>query len=222
MTVDDLSATTQEYLKVIRCSQDWSSAPLTVSSLAGKLGVSPSSASEVLRRLVSLGYVDHPRYGDISLTPAGDRLALAMIRRHRLLESFLVEVMGYEWHEVDAEADRLEHAVSDRFIQHVDDRLGAPALDPHGDPIPTADGVLTRRHSCPLDRAPAGKRLRIARVSDTDARLLQRLRAGGFGVGDRVEVTDRSEGLGTLTLEADGKELVLALAAARWILVDPI
>lgn len=220
MTVDDLSATTQEYLKVIRGAAEWSSAPVTVSALARRLRVSPSSTSEVVQRLVDLGYVEHARYGHIDLTPAGDQLALAMIRRHRLLESFLVGVLGYEWHEVDAEADRLEHAVSDRFVERLDDILGMPSTDPHGDPIPTTEGVMPATHSYPLDQATVGQRVRLARVSDSDSRLLQHLDASEFGLGDLVTIADRSEALGTISLTDDSRSLALALSAARSILVD--
>jgi DtxR family Mn-dependent transcriptional regulator len=221
VSVDDLSPTLQEYLKIIRGAAEWSSAPVTVSALARRLAVSPSSASEAVQRLADLGHVEHARYGHIELTATGDHLALAIIRRHRLIESFLVTVLGYEWHEVDGEADRLEHAVSDRLVERLDHLLGRPPTDPHGDPIPTAEGVMPASQSYPLDQATVGQRVRLARVSDSDARLLQQLDAGDLGLGDLATVAERSDGLGTISLTDGSRSLVLALTAARSILVDP-
>ena len=141
-----LTAVGQDYLKAIWNAQEWSpeGAPQKVSTkmLAEKIGVSASTASESIRKLAEQGLVDHEKYGAVTLTEAGRRAALEMVRRHRLLETFLVNELGYAWDEVHDEAEVLEHAVSDRLVARIDAKLGFPQRDPHGDPIPATDGQV--------------------------------------------------------------------------------
>lgn len=134
----------QDYLKVIWNAQEWGDGPATPTQLAERLGVAAPTVSETLRRLASAGWVEHRPYGSPTLTDEGRRIALAMVRRHRLIETWLVRELGYRWDEVHDEAEELEHAVSDRFVDRIAERLGQPERDPHGDPIPSVDGRVTR------------------------------------------------------------------------------
>lgn len=146
----DLTMVAQDYLKVIWTAQEWSHEKVSTKMLAERIGVSASTASESIRKLADQGLVDHEKYGAVTLTAAGRAAALAMVRRHRLMETFLVRELGYSWDEVHDEAEVLEHAVSDTMLDRIDAKLGHPTRDPHGDPIPAADGhVPTPMHvSC--------------------------------------------------------------------------
>src|SRR5438270_9782934 len=139
---NELTSVAQDYLKVIWNAQEWSLEKVSTKMLAEKLGVSASTASESIRKLAEQGLVDHEKYGAVTLTESGRRAALAMVRRHRLLEAFLVKELGYSWDEVHDEAEILEHAVSDRMLDRIDAKLGHPTRDPHGDPIPAANGQV--------------------------------------------------------------------------------
>ena len=130
---NELTAVAQDYLKVIWNAQEWSLEKVSTKMLAEKIGVSASTASESIRKLAEQGLVDHEKYGAVTLTESGRRAALAMVRRHRLLEAFLVKELGYSWDEVHDEAEVLEHAVSDRLVARIDAKLGYPQRDPHGE-----------------------------------------------------------------------------------------
>ena len=141
------SSSIEDYVKVIYSYTEWQDKPITSSQLALRLGVANSSVSEMVRKLKDQGLVDHQPYSAIRLTPEGMRLALSMVRRHRLIETYLVEELGYSWDEVHDEAEMLEHAVSDTFIERMAAKLGHPERDPHGDPIPAADGTVELPHA---------------------------------------------------------------------------
>src|SRR5437588_11404369 len=168
MPVSDLSTVAQDYLKVIWSATEWSETPITVKQLAERLGVRAATISDGIRRLADQGMLVHEPYGTIELTAAGRDHAVAMVRRHRLIETFLVEELGYAWDEVHDHAEVLEHAVSDTLVDRIDRRLGYPSRDPHGDPIPTADGTARRLDADPLTAAPPGVRLVVTRISDSD------------------------------------------------------
>jgi DtxR family Mn-dependent transcriptional regulator len=140
--------------------------------VADRLLVSPASVSNMFVRLQEMGLVEYERYQGASLTERGRLEALRLVRRHRLIETFLLEHLGYDWQEVHEEAERLEHAVSDAFTDRLAELLGHPDHDPHGDPIPSAEGILEADDSFPLNQAVAGKRLRIFKVRDEDAAML--------------------------------------------------
>lgn len=173
VSVDDLSPSMQNYLKVIWGLQEWSDAPVSNSAIAESAGVRLSTVSDALRKLSDLELVGHARYGSVTLTDLGRVHAVSMIRRHRLIETFLVRHLEYEWDEVHDEADRLEHAVSDELIDRMDRVLGFPTRDPHGDPIPSASGAVHRPDAVPLIAAPAPCRVRVERISDADNGMLQ-------------------------------------------------
>ena len=188
MPVSELTPVAQDYLKVIWTATERSPTPITVKALAARLEVRPASVSEGLRRLADQGLVVHEPYGAIELTEAGRLHAVAMVRRHRLLETFLVETLGYAWDEVHEEAEILEHAVSDLLLDRVDAALGHPDRDPHGDPIPAADGTSRAPAALPLAEAVPGEH-RVARISDDRPDVLRALAERGVGLDTTVVVT---------------------------------
>lgn len=188
MSVTELSASTQNYLKVVWGLSEWSDAPVTPSLIAEKTGLRLSSVSDAVRRLTAQGLMDHTPYGAVTLTEEGRAHAVAMVRRHRLIETFLVEVLGYGWEQVHDEAESLEHAVSDLMVERIDELLGFPSRDPHGDPIPAADGSLPLVEAEPLSFAHAGRVVVVERISDDDPALLQFFVARGIVVGAHLEV----------------------------------
>jgi len=171
--VSELTSVTQDYLKVIWTSQEWSDTKVTTKLLAEKLGVSPSTASEGIRKLADQGLVDHAPYGAVTLTDSGRVAAVGMVRRHRLLETFLVRELGYGWDEVHDEAEILEHAVSEQLLTHIDAKLGHPKRDPHGDPIPSADGTVPGAGSLQLADLDVEQSGVITRISDSDPEMLR-------------------------------------------------
>jgi len=218
-TTPELSAVTQDYLKVVWSAREWSTQPVTTKMLAARLGVGPSTVSETVRRLADSGLVTHEPYGAVELTPAGERHALAVVRRHRLVETFLVEVLGYGWDEVHDEAEVLEHAVSDALVDRIDRRLGYPARDPHGDPIPTADGTPRRPEAVPLLDAGTGVPLSVVRISDADPAVLRYLGERGIGLDAVLTIDEHRAFAGDVTVRLDGAAVVLGAtaAAAVWV-----
>lgn len=183
MPLSELSSTVQDYLKVIWSATEWAPAPVTVTQLAGRMGVRKATVSDAVRRLVDAGLLTNEPYGAVELTELGREHAVGMVRRHRILETFLVESLGYDWDEVHDEAERLEHAVSDTLIDRIDALLGHPLRDPHGDPIPTRDGASRVPEAMLLTDAPAGVPLRVERISDADPAVLRGLAAHGIRPG---------------------------------------
>ena len=216
-----LSAAGEDYLKVIWTAQEWTEAPVTVSALSAHLGFSASSVSEAVKKLAAQGFLAHARYGSIALTPEGELAAVNMVRRHRLIETFLVEYLGYGWDEVHDEAENLEHAVSDKMVDALALRLGNPVRDPHGDPIPARDGSLPPLDAARLSQSETGRRLRIARVSDDSPELLRYLHGMGLGLDAELSIIDRQAYAGTLTLDRSGDRVELGLPAAEAIWVVP-
>ena len=217
----DLPTSAQDYLKAIWTGQEWSDEPVTSRALAERVGHSPSTVSETLKKLRAQGLVVHERYGRVDLTDDGRAAAVAMVRRHRLVETFLVDYLGYAWDEVHDEAEVLEHAVSDVFVERLDERLGRPERDPHGDPIPTAGGDLPRLVAHRLSDPDAPAAGRVVRVSDADPDLLRYLTDQGLTLDASVAVVERHEYAGTLTVDLAGRRLDLGLPAAEAIFVAP-
>lgn len=217
-----LTAVTQDYLKVVWSAQEWSAQPVTTKLLAARLGVGASTVSETVRRLADAGYVTHEPYGAVELTAEGRRHALAMVRRHRLVETFLVEMLGYGWDEVHDEAEVLEHAVSDLFVERIDARLGHPRRDPHGDPIPGPDGSLDTPAADVLWEAQPGT-WAVARISDADPELLRYLESVGLVLDAAVEVVERRTVAGVVAVrvgegdDARGVDLGEVAARAIWL-----
>jgi len=192
------SSAVEDYLKVIYSHTEWQDAPITGSQLAARLGLVPSTVTEMVKKLASAGLVSHQPYGAITLTPEGRAQALRMVRRHRLVETWLVEGFGYGWDEVHDEAEVLEHVVSDRLLAAIDAQLGFPVRDPHGDPIPTADGVVTRPDAVLAAELEPTERGRVARISDRDPEVLRAIEDAGVGLDMVVTVGELPPGAGEL------------------------
>ena len=141
----------------------------------------------MVKKLVTQGLVEHAPYGAVTLTAMGREQALRMVRRHRLIETWLVQQFGYSWDEVHDEAEVLEHTLSDRLLDAIDEQLGRPVRDPHGDPIPSADGVVERPDAVLLSRVEPGQRGRVVRISDRDPVVLRELSAAGIGLDSELE-----------------------------------
>ena len=183
MSVSELSTSTQNYLKAIWGLKEWSSEPVTATLIAKQLGLKLSSVSDAVRKMAKQGLVSHTPYGSVELTELGRQYALVMVRRHRLLESFLVQALDYTWDEVHDEAENLEHAVSDMLIERVDKFLNYPTRDPHGDPIPTVDGQITIPSAHRLTDSGAQSQVTVERISDSDPQLLKFLEERGIVTG---------------------------------------
>lgn len=218
-----LSRAEQDYLKAIyhlqRKEQD---SRVGTVALGKWLGVSAASATSMIKKLAEAGLVSHHPYQGVALTEAGERAALEMLRHHRLLETFLSEHLGMPWHEVHAEADRLEHALSETLEDRLANALGNPTVDPHGAPIPTKDGHVETPNTIPLWTVGAGQCVRIVEVEDEDAALLTHLAELGLRPGTTVEVLTRGPFGGPLHIRVDAKEHALGEAVAGAIAVIPL
>lgn len=197
----ELSTAMQDYLKVLCSEAEWSQTPMTTTGLATRMNVAPSSVSEMMRRLSAQGLVYHRPYEAIQLTDEGRRLGLAMMRRHRIIETYLVEELGYSWDEVHDEAEVLEHAISDLMLARIDAKLGFPTRDPHGDPIPREDGTVHMPDAVNLSELQVGESGVIARISDSDPDLLRHLEELEFALDDVITVVERTPFTGGTTIE---------------------
>ncbi|MFC6356097.1 metal-dependent transcriptional regulator [Luethyella okanaganae] len=180
----------EDYLKTIYAHTEWQPEPVTPSVLAGRLGVAPSSVTEMVKKMAAQELVHHVPYGAVVLTDVGTRRALDVVRRHRLIETWLVREMGYTWDAVHDEAEVLEHALSDRLLTAIDARLGHPSRDPHGDPIPSADGIVTRIGTVLLADAATGHTGAVVRISDRDPEVLRLLTEHGIGLDAVLTLLD--------------------------------
>ncbi|WP_099022695.1 manganese-binding transcriptional regulator MntR [Mycolicibacterium palauense] len=198
--VHELTTVAQDYLKTIWTAQEWSHEKVSTKMLAERIGVSASTASESIRKLADQGLVDHEKYGAVTLTDEGRRAAISVVRRHRLLETFLVNELGYRWDEVHDEAEVLEHAVSDLLMERIDAKLGRPQRDPHGDPIPDLDGQVPTPPARQLAICTNGDHGRVARISDADPEMLRYFDAVGIALDSHVTVLARRDFAGTVAV----------------------
>jgi DtxR family transcriptional regulator, Mn-dependent transcriptional regulator len=210
----------EDYLKTVYAHTEWQPDPITPSGLAQALGVAPSSVTEMVKKMAAQGLVQHVPYGAIRLTDAGRLRALAVVRRHRLIETWLVREMGYGWDEVHDEAEVLEHALSDRLLEAIDARLGRPARDPHGDAIPGADGTLVSEPAVRLDEASAGHVGHVIRISDRDPAVLRELDEAGVGPGSELRVADAAGAASVTVVVVDGTTRTIPADAAAGIWVS--
>ncbi|MBV7295178.1 metal-dependent transcriptional regulator [Corynebacterium sp. TAE3-ERU12] len=204
MEMHDLSDSAQNYLKALWTLSEWSNMPVPLSKLAERLQLRPSSVSDQIRRLRTQGLVDHDPYGAVTLTPRGQAIALQMVRRHRLVETFLAQTLDYTWDEVHEDADRLEHAISDRLLERLDKFLGSPQRDPHGDPIPGPDGTIATSLDESLAAVTPGSTVEISRVRDADSALLRHLADVGVTPGMQFTMLDQGLASGVLLLQPAG------------------
>ncbi len=209
------SPSVEDYIKAIYKTHQ-QTGEVTTQELAARIQVSAAAVSKMLKRLTELRLVDHTPYHGVLLTPAGEKMALEIIRHHRLLELYLVQALGYEWDAVHEEAERLEHHISEEFEERIDALLGHPAACPHGDPIPTRDGVIAPVSTRTLAQQHAPAHLTIRRVADEDAALLRHLKQLGLLPGTAIEFVEQ-EPFGGAYLVRVGDELarVAPQAAAR-------
>lgn len=213
------SESVQNFLKTIFSLQQGSDR-VSTNAMAERLGVQAPSVTDMAQRLEAAGLVDYEKYRGVILTEAGEEVALKIIRRHRLIELYLTEELGYALHEVHMEAERLEHAVSDRFIEAIDDRLGNPHLDPHGDPIPNADGVIHRRQLSNLNEWPLHTQAQISRIRALNDDMLEHMGERGIKLNAQVEVTARDPFDGPVTVLVDGHPQIIGHNVASCILVE--
>jgi DtxR family Mn-dependent transcriptional regulator len=186
----DISEAVENYAKAIYAIQQ-RSGTVTTNAIAERLGVTAASASGMIKKLDSLGLVSHVPYKGVKLTDDGERLALKVIRHHRLLELYLAESLDVPWDRVHAEAEVLEHVLSEELEELIAAKLGNPTVDPHGDPIPTADLVIEERPTSALADLAPGTRATFVRISDSDPEMLRYLAERGIAPGDEFEVIDK-------------------------------
>ncbi len=215
-----LSSTVENYLKELFLLNPRSEKQVATGELANALDVTPGSATSMIKTLAEAGLVEHrPHYG-VKLTKQGRTLAVHVVRRHRIVELFLVNILGMDWSEVHDEAEQLEHVVSDEVISRMDDLLGHPSHDPHGDPIPTPDGTLPTRALQLLSFCNEGDNVSIARIGNQDAGFLKFAEENGLLLGKTIEIVSRNDIADSITLCAEGNKVVLGLAAAGKIEVE--
>ena len=233
MVARRVSRMAEDYLKIIWKSKEWPDGSVSTNEIAESLDVTPSSVSANLKKLARDGLIDYEPYGSISLTPAGREIAVLVVRRHRVLETYLVERLGLGWDEVHAEAHSLEHAVSDFVLDRMDQVLGHPACDPHGDRIPRADGSIPqsaeRSTAVRLSEMDAGADGRVIRISDHAPEILQYLEKREMSVGTSVHLDERNPAVGSVSItrlsavrdQEDRVEIAIGAADAVWVSVDP-
>lgn len=212
----------ENYLKHVLLLSEGGDGLVPMGSLAGALQVVPGTVTTMVKALADEGLVEHePRHG-VRLTPEGRRLALNVLRKHRLVETFLVNVLKMDWSKVHAEAELLEHAISEEVLNRLDALLGHPDTDPHGDPIPTRHGKLSSQVYATLATCAAGREMRIVRVTDQSPEFLQFAEQNGLQPGSPLRVMDRNLTAGLVTVRKTGGEaMALSLGAAGKILVEP-
>lgn len=212
MHISDLPERSQDYLKTIwDITELDGDQPAALGDIAEKMNQKTPTASEAMKRLATRGLVHHEKYAGVTLTEQGKSLAIAMVRRHRLLETFLHDVLGYTWDEVHEDADLLEHAASDLLIERIDAHLGRPTRDPHGDPIPNAAGLIEVVPHTTLASVAPGETVTISRVQDIDPDLLRYLAEHNVVPGCRITVeSGPMAGIVNISVEATEKSFPLA------------
>lgn len=214
------SASVEDYLKTIYSLTSGERSPASTSDLAERLELSAGSVSAMLKRMDASGLVTHTPYRGVELTEEGERLALGVIRRHRLIELFLATSLDIPWDDVHRFADTMEHAVGDELVDIIARKLGDPVTDPHGDPIPTRDLRIDSPDTRSLASMEPGERATFVRVSDSDPEMLRYLTARGIAIGDEFEMIGRQPFDGPCEVRAGGRTHSLGLALARAIRVS--
>jgi DtxR family Mn-dependent transcriptional regulator len=220
------SSTVENYLKAIYQGQALLAADarlVSMGQVASALNVTPGTATTMVKALAESGLAEYEPYSGVRLTAAGEKLAVLVLRRHRLVELFLVQVLGMSWDEVHDDAEQLEHVVSDRLIERIDRMLGHPTHDPHGDPIPTAEGTITPRHHDNLLNCPVKTPLRVTRVTDQDPAFLRFIESNGLKPGQAIQVETRDAAADSVRLRlASGTAMTIGARAASKVLVENV
>ena len=218
------SSTVENYLKAIYLGQVALQPPeqlVPMGQVAATLGVTPGTATTMVKALAESGLAAYEPYSGVRLTAAGEKLAGLVLRRHRLVELFLVQVMGMSWAEVHDEAEQLEHVVSERLIERIDRMLGHPTHDPHGDPIPSADGAIAPRVLDTLLTCPIGEPLRVTRIADQDPAFLHFIENNNLKPGERIEVERRDPAADSVHLRGkNARTITIGTRAASKLLVE--
>ena len=217
------SSTVENYIKQVYALQfeQGEGGMVGMGDLAASLGVTPGTATSMVKSLAKSNHLEYvPRVG-VKLLERGERLALLVLRRHRLIELFLVETLGMEWHEIHEEAETLEHAISDRVLERIDDLLGNPEVDPHGDSIPSASGEIAQRDLVPLEQCRQSQRVTISRIEDQGEGFLQFLESNKLIPGVSITVVGRDSHAGILSVQfSDDSQCSMGFPAARKIQVE--
>ncbi|GIX05780.1 MAG: hypothetical protein KatS3mg115_0183 [Candidatus Poribacteria bacterium] len=217
---DVLTPAMEDYLKTIYKLQGDSDRATTI-AIAQRMGISPASVTNMLRKLGDLGLIEYRPYQGARLTPVGRRIALEIIRHHRLLELYLTEHIGFSWDQVDAEAEQLEHVISEEFEERIDRMLGHPRIDPHGAPIPTPEGHISKTRYLPLSDVERHGAVVVRRVSDRNAEALRRLGQMGLFPGVRLLIRERDIGGFQIQVEGEDRVQFLPLELAHYVYVEP-
>lgn len=217
------TSTVEDYVKQLYLEQRTAEGEMILMGrLATAMGVVPGTATSMVKSLAAAGLAEYQPRGGVRLSDKGEQLALGVLRRHRLVELFLVRVLGLDWSEVHEEAEALEHAISDRVLERLDAFLGRPTTDPHGDPIPSAAGVVAEVSGASLAECPVGDEMVVARVLDQSPLFLQLIERQGLVPGAAIVVRTREVAAEAVAVRtADGAEIPLGLSAAKKIVVVP-
>ncbi len=213
------SLTVENYVKAIYQISYQIDRPASTGKLAAALNVSPGTVTSMLKTLSDAELATYTPYEGVRLTPSGEMLALRVLRRHRLIELFLVKTLGFTWDEVHDEAENMEHAVSDQLVDRIDEFLGHPKVDPHGDPIPSADLALRSGDGLPLTDCPVGCTFRLTRVLDQSPEFLRYLSESNLSLGAEGEVLANRAEAGAVTIRLGSQEATLGRQAAAKLLV---
>jgi DtxR family transcriptional regulator, Mn-dependent transcriptional regulator len=216
--VDDITPSAEDFLKAVYEIGRTGNA-VSTADLAHHLGLAAPSVSGMARRLADAGLVAHAPYRGVRLTAAGRRTALRTLRRHRVIEAYLVRALGYQWDEVHPEAERLEHSASDALVDRMAAAIGEPTTDPHGAPIPTRDGVVDDAPGASLASVEAGVAVTVLRVSDEDPLLLRHLASMGLVPGASVTVRERAPFDGPLVIDCGRERAHIGLPLAERVVV---
>jgi DtxR family Mn-dependent transcriptional regulator len=218
------SSTVENYLKAIyvgTAALPEGAQLMPMGHLASALGVAPGTATTMVKTLAESGLVRYEPYAGVALTAAGEKLAALVLRRHRLIELFLVQVLGFGWDEVHDEAEQLEHVVSDRLIERMDEMLGRPAADPHGDPIPDADGAFRPQKAQSLMTCPLDTPVTVTRIIDQDKMFLRFIESHDLKPGQSIRVEARDAASDSVRLRGkDDQSITIGTRAASKLLVD--
>jgi DtxR family Mn-dependent transcriptional regulator len=217
------SSTVENYLKAIYQGQSalgGDTRLVPMGQVAAALGVTPGTATTMVKALAESGLAEYEPYSGVRLSPAGEKLAGLVLRRHRLVELFLVKVMGMKWDEVHEEAEQLEHVVSERLIERIDDMLGHPTHDPHGDPIPDSEGAIAHRHFDNLLTCPLAMPMKVVRIADQDPAFLRFIENHHLKPGQPLQVETRDAAADAVVLRGKEGKLTIGARAASKLLVE--
>jgi DtxR family Mn-dependent transcriptional regulator len=217
------SSTVENYLKAIYQGQSALAREqrlVPMGHVAAALGVTPGTATTMVKALAESGLAEYEPYSGVRLSAAGEKLAGLVLRRHRLVELFLVQVMGMSWAEVHDDAEQLEHVVSERLIDRIDEMLGRPTHDPHGDPIPNSDGEIATRNLESLLTCALATPLKVTRITDQDPAFLRFIESNGLKPGERVQVESRDDAADAVVIRQKDRVITIGARAASKLLVE--